>query len=90
MRPPQCNICSFRQAEPLPTIPVYHLHFSSVEISVMQEVEWTTTNRSYMCPTCQAYLPVRTEYGLNVCLSDSQLHNFHNPRDTTVTRKDPH
>ena len=66
-------------------IPVYHLHYSSVEIRVMQGVEWTTTNRPYMCPTCQAHHPVRTEYGLNVCLGDSQLHDFHNPRDPTVT-----
>ena len=84
MCPPRCNICSFRQEGPLPTIPVYHLHFSSVEIRVTQGVEWTTTNRPYLCPTCQCHHPVKTDYGLNVCLSDSQLHGFHNPRDPTV------
>ena len=86
MRPPRCNICSFRQTSPLPSLPVFHLHFSSAEIRIMQGVEWSTTNRCYLCPTCQLHHPSKMAYGgyLNVCLSDSQLHEFHTPRDPTV------
>ena len=73
MAPPKCNICSYR---PCP---------SSVEMRVMQGVEWSTTNRSYLCPTCQISHPARPDYGLNVCLADSQLHEFHLPREPGVT-----
>ena len=37
-----------------------------------------------MCPTCMTMHPTRPETGLNVCLSDSMLHNIHHPRDPTV------
>ena len=41
-------------------------------------------NRQYLCPTCQATHLSRLEYGLNICISTSQLHQFHHPRDQTV------
>ena len=84
MAPPKCNICSYRQLEP-PGLPIYHRHFSSVEMRIMQGVEWSTTNRSYLCPTCQMSHPARPDSGLNVCLGDSQLHEFHVPREPGVT-----
>ena len=30
-----------------------------------------------MCPTCEKSHPFKPAIGLNVCLSDSQLHQFH-------------
>lgn len=84
MAPPKCNICSYRQLEP-PGLPIYHRHFSSVEMRIMQGVEWSTTNRSYLCPTCQMSHKARPDSGLNVCLGDSQLHEFHVPREPGIT-----
>ena len=37
-----------------------------------------------MCPTCMTMHPSRPDIGLNVCLSDSMLHNIHHPRDPLV------
>ena len=50
----------------------------------MQGVEYSTRNLNYFCPTCMTTHPTYPDYGLNVCLSDSQLHNFHLPRDPQV------
>ena len=38
----------------------------------------------YLCPTCQATHLARPDYGLHICVSGSQLHNFHQPRDPGV------
>ena len=51
----------------------------------MQGVEDRSSPHNYMCPTCMDIHSTWPEVGLNVCLSDSQLHNFHHPRDPTVT-----
>ena len=85
MSPPMCNICSYRQPRPKRSIPVYHRHYSSAEMRIMQGVEWSTTNRCYMCPTCEKSHPSRPDIGLNVCLSDSQLHEFHLPKEPNIT-----
>ena len=37
-----------------------------------------------MCPSYQPPYLVRPNYGLNVCVSPSQLHNFRYPRDQGV------
>ena len=84
MAPPMCDICSYRQPEPLPAFPIYHLHYSSVEIRATQGVEWSDRNRVYLCPTCRVHHPIRPDYGLNVCLGDSQLHQFFSPREPGV------
>ena len=39
-----------------------------------------------MCPTCEKHHPSRPCCGLNVCLSDSQLHKFHWTREPGVSR----
>ena len=39
-----------------------------------------------MCSTYQVFRPSRVDYGLNVCLADSQLHEFHWPKDPEVQR----
>ena len=82
MAPPYCEICSYRQPR---SRSVYHLHYSSAETRITQGVEWSTNNRCYMCPTCQVHHPARLDNGLNVCLSDSQLHQFHIPREPGVS-----
>ena len=51
----------------------------------MQRVEFEAQNKLYLCPSCQVTHLARVDYGLNICLSDSQLHSFHNPRDAGVT-----
>lgn len=85
MAPTECTICSYRRYAPLGCKPIYHLHYSSRETRFMMGVEGSTTNREYMCPTCQQSHPSRPSYGLNVCLGDSQLHQFHWPKDPRVT-----
>ena len=81
---PLCNICSYRQVNSRPRS-VFHLHSSAREVRYMQGVEDRSSHHTYMCPTCMAVHSTWPEVGLNVCLSDSQLHNFHHPRDLTVT-----
>ena len=51
----------------------------------MQGVEYSNSNPDYMCPTCMAMHPTHPDIGLNVCLGTSQLHNFHQPWDPSVT-----
>lgn len=82
---PQCNICSFNQ--PRPEIPkqVIHRHFSSRQVRVTMGVEHHSTNPFYLCPTCQApHLAYQNNVGLNVCVSTSQLHTFHQPREPGI------
>ena len=47
-------------------------------------MEYSQANLSYLCPTCQLSHPAKLDYGLNICVSTSQLHNFHQPRDEGV------
>ena len=39
----------------------------------------------YLCPTCSDTHPAKPSDGLNICVSSSQLHNFHLPREEGVT-----
>ena len=80
---PLCNICSYRQRGERQG-PVYHQHNSPREVRILQGVEYSDSNPTYMCPTCVVMHPAKPDIGLNVCLSDSMLHNFHQPRDPTV------
>ena len=80
-RPPQCGICSYRQPDPYPLEPVYHQHSSSRQYRILQRVEYKTENMEYLCPTCQTTHLSRLDYGLNICVSDSQLHQFHQLKD---------
>ena len=80
---PFCSICSYRQATGRPC-PIFHLHSSSREVRIVQWVEYSSRNLSYFCPTCVTNHSSWPPAGLNVCLSDSQLHNFHFPRDPTI------
>ena len=81
---PFCDICSYRQTGDDRPRPIFHLHSSAREVRIMQGVEYSTKNRNYFCTTCMTTHPTYLDYGLNVCLSDSQLHNFHHPRDPLV------
>ena len=86
MMAPYCNICSFRQVEGQ-LRPLYHLHNSAREVRIMAGVEYNSNyygNPEYLCPTCMCMHTSVFNHGLNVCLSDSQLHNFHLPRDPHV------
>ena len=85
MAPPMCNICSYRQLPPRPSIALRHRHFSAREMRILQGVEFAIRNKMYLCPTCMVHHPARPDYGLNVCLSASQLHEFHRPREPNVT-----
>ena len=80
---PLCNIYSYRQRGERQG-PVYHQHNSPREVRILQGVEYSDSNPTYMCPTCVVMHPAKPDIGLNVCLSDSMLHNFHQPRDPTV------
>lgn len=85
MPPPKCNICTGRQPYPKRATYVYHQHYSSREMRILQGVEYDPRNKTYVCPSCKVPHPAWPESGLNVCLSTSQLHNFHTPRDPDVT-----
>ena len=82
--PPQCDICSFMQLPPSTRIPVYHQHSSSRMFRVLQNVEFENQNKEYLCPTCCETHLARPDYGLNICVSSSELHTFHQPRDSSV------
>ena len=79
---PRCNICSFKQ--PRSPVPIYHRHSSSREARVLQGAEYATRNCSYLCPTCQAPHMAVLPYGLDICVSDSTLHDIHHPREAGV------
>ena len=82
--PPSCHICSYKQPRPETQKKVKHHHDSSRQVRVMMGVEGHYTNPFYMCPSCQAPHLVRPNYGLNVCVSTSMLHNFRYPREQGV------
>ena len=75
----QCNICSYRQLHREDIGPVYHDHFSSREFRIKQGLEWSESNLEYPCPTCHLDHALRPETGLNICVSGSELHGFHQP-----------
>ena len=77
----KCNICSYKQTRPAP---IYHLHNSAKQVRVLQGVEYEQENLDYFCPTCQASHKSRLPSGLNICVSTSQLHAFHQPREQGV------
>ena len=82
--PPSCHVCSYKQPRPETPRKVKHHHDSSRQVRVMMGVEGHHTNPFYMCPSCQAPHLVRPNYGLNVCVSTSMLHNFRYPREQGV------
>ena len=82
--PPVCHICSYKQPEPDTPRQVRHRHSSSRQIRVVMGVEQHWSNPFYLCPTCQAPHLAKPNYGLNVCVSSSQLHDFHYPREESV------
>ena len=84
MSPPRCEICTYRQPEPKPCERVYHHHYSSREIRIMQGKEYSSRNPHFMCPTCECFHPIRPIDGLNVCLGTNQLHEFHSPQEPGV------
>ena len=55
---PLCNICSYKQGGDR-IRPVYHLHNSPREIRILQGVEYSTSNPSYMCTTCTPMHPIK-------------------------------
>ena len=83
-RPPRCNICSGMQTPPRSRGPVYHHHNSPRLSRILQRAEYSPSNPSYLCSSCQLTHPARESYGLNICVSTSQLHNFHQPRTPGV------
>ena len=82
MSAPRCTICSYRQLYYDDRAPVYHRHFSSRDIRILQGLEYSVTNRDFLCPTCQSYHPLLPDTGVNICLTGSELHDFQHPRDS--------
>ena len=83
-RYPECKICSYKQTRDRTPVPIYHHHWSTRQVRVLQGVEYSSRNRKYLCPSCVETHLVAMPYGLDICLSDSTLHNFHQPRDPGV------
>ena len=81
---PECFICSYRQPKPDRPKKVFHHHFSSKQVRLTLGVEHVTSNLVYLCPTCQLLHLAKPDETLNVCVSDSQLHNFHFPEDKST------
>ena len=90
-RPPQCSICSYNQPRPETPVKVYHRHYSSRQVRVTMGVEHHHTNPFYLCLTCEAlHLLYQEKVGLSVdCVSTSQLHNFHKPREPILFYSNP-
>ena len=84
---PHCDICSYEQLPPLTRAAVFHQHHSARQYRVLQRVEFETENKLYLCSSCNETHPARVDYGLNICLSDSQLHSFHTPELRKVLRR---
>ena len=80
----KCKICSYKQPSPDRPVPVYHRHNSAKQVRILQGVEYERDNLDYFCPTCQVFHKTRMPYGLNICLSTSELHDFHLPREEGV------
>ena len=75
-------ICSYKQ--PTNKIPIYHRHSSTRHARVLQGAEYASRNCTYLCPSCQVPHLAAMDYGLDVCLSDSTLHEFHRPKEPGV------
>ena len=80
---PYCYICSYRQIEGR-TRPLFHNHFSAREVRIVAGIEYSSSYPSYLCPTCMDVHSTWFDCGLNVVLSDSQLHDVHHPREPGV------
>ena len=81
----KCDICSYKQTSPARPIPIYHVHHSSKQVRIRQGVEYKEENLDYICTTCQTAHKNRLPSGLNICVSSSELHAFHQPREQGVT-----
>ena len=77
-------ICSYQQPPGRDKVPIYHRHSSSRQARVLQGAENSSRIRSYLCPTCQMRHNSVMDYGLDICLSDSTLHEFHLPKESGV------
>ena len=84
-----CTICSYKQEEHLQKIPVYHRHFSSLNLRELTGVE--TTSAPYLCPSCKAQhqpYPLQETWSgqdrVKIVLSDSTLHSFFAPPSQTA------
>ena len=75
----ECVICSFRQPKTEKSRSVFHQHFSSRQVRVTMGIKKNKDNPDYLCPTCQISHSSKPDIGLNVCVTDSQLHEFHFP-----------
>ena len=80
----KCGICSNRQTSPATPVPVYHRHNSARQVRIIQGVEYKQDNLDYFCPSCKATHKCRMPQGLNICVSTSQLHDFHHPREEGI------
>ena len=47
-------------------------------------MEYEKSNKDYFCTSCQVSHNARMPYCLNICVSTSQLHGFHQPREQGV------
>ena len=84
-REPKCLICSGKEVIGYVTKNVYHRHFSSKFVRECMDVEGN--GRPHFCPTCK--LEHLSEMAgsrkrLKICLSSSTLHEFWEPRNTSV------
>ena len=83
-RTPKCRICSYQQPKGRESVPIYHRHGSTRQARVLQGAEYATKNCTYMCPSCQVPHMAAMDYGLDICVSDSTLHEIHHPREPGV------
>ena len=78
----KCKICSHNQLSEDVRRSVYHRHFSS---KLSRELGTDNdSDQEYFCPTCKKCHPSITQPRLKICLSSSILHEFWEPRDSSV------
>ena len=78
---PECLICSYKQPYPSEPIPIYHRHFSTINLRKLLGVE--ESRIGYYCPTCKSRHRPYIDDRLRVVVSDSTLHDFYTLADAS-------
>ena len=78
---PACQICSHRQPYPARKIPIYHTHYSSLNVRQITGVN--ESGEEYSCPSCKSRHVPYPDNRIKLVLSDFTLHNFFDPPNHT-------
>ena len=80
---PQCGLCSYTQPYPAEQVPIYHHHFSSLQLREITGVE--ASGEGYLCPSCKSRHRPYTEDRIKLVVGDSTVHEFFAPKGYTAS-----